>query len=76
MTAGEKVAFIKYWSEWFYTHSDTFRWKLGLELAYLWPSIINGDKIEVSRRSPLVRMLLENGIDESCKIWDYINIVG
>lgn len=75
MTAEEKVAFIKYWSDWFYRHSDTFRWKLGLELAYLWPAIIQGHKIEVSKRSPLVRMLLENRIDESDKIWSYIDVV-
>lgn len=57
-------------------HADTFRWKLGLELAYLWPAVISDHQIEVSKRDPIVRMLLENGIDESCKIWDYIDVVG
>jgi hypothetical protein len=59
----------------FYDSSDTFRGKLGEDIAYLWAAVANGTFIEVSRRSRLVAIL--NSYDPSHKdrIWRYVRVM-
>jgi hypothetical protein len=70
-----KLDLIKKWSEFFYQNAETFKGSLGTDLAYLWPAIIKGNKVEVSRRSRLISLLKEFEIPKDDVIWEYLDIV-
>lgn len=69
----EKVELVKKWSSWFYNHTDSFDGKLGMQLAYLWPAILNDNVVECSERDPLPKLLRENGVTEDDILWEYIH---
>ena len=76
LTNDEKCSLIEALSDWFYDHTDSFRGALGVQLSYLYPAIIKGHQIEVSKNSAIVQLLKRNKIPDYYKVWAYIDIVG
>lgn len=70
----EIISFIEWWSDWFYNHTESYNGALGRQLAYLWPAIVKGNKIEVTSRAAIVRVLNYMGVPKDNHIWRYIDI--
>lgn len=74
MSFEDRIHLILTWSTWFYDHTETFNGALGLSLAYLWPAIARGGRIEVAAHSAIVRLLKREGIPPRSEIWNYIDV--
>lgn len=72
-TAEETLWFIGWWSDWFYRHSQTYDGALGRQLAYLWPAIVRGEKIEVTGRCAITKLLRAH-VGEFDPIWNYVDV--
>lgn len=75
MTDKEKIDFISHWSTWFYDYTDTYNGALGRQLAYLWPAVVNGNQIEVTSNSAIVKVLKRGNVGPCETIWQFIDIV-
>lgn len=69
----ERMHLALHWYEWFLDHTDSFEGRLGMQLAYLWPAILKGTKIDCSERDPVVQILHLYEVPESDPIWQHIN---
>lgn len=78
-TAEQKIELIQKWSDWFYSHTDSFEYdNLGVEIAYLYAAIARNSCIQIfdpEDRNPLVKLLMENAVSPSDEIWEYIERV-
>jgi hypothetical protein len=71
----EAVEFVLRWAQWFYDHTNTFSGSIGRSLSYLWPAILKGEKIEVTKQQSVVQLLLRNNISADDPIWGYIDVM-
>lgn len=93
-SASERMELIARWSQWFYDNTETFSEEvhprgpgsssLAMQLAYLFPAMASGKKVECDPDSPLVHILRATGpykdvgidpVSESADIWEYIDIL-
>ena len=74
-TLEQRVELVRFWSQWFYDHTDTFQGVLALGLAYLWPAILNAKMIEVEANHPILRILADCDVPKDSPIYDYLDIV-
>lgn len=74
-THEETCKFIHFWSLWFYNGTSTYSGAIGRQLAYLWPAIVDGNRIEVAKNSAIVQLLRNHGVSEKDAIWSYMDLV-
>jgi hypothetical protein len=70
----ERITLIRKWADWFYNHVDSYKGRIGMQLAYLWPAIASGRKIEVSEGDAIVQVLRTENVPESEPIWEYLDV--
>ena len=75
LNSDDKVALIQKWACWFYDRTETWEGDLGMELAYLFKSIADGQCCEWSLGDEIVKMLKDEQIPDSDPIWEYIFIL-
>lgn len=72
-TQEERAEFVRRWYNWFFDNTDSFE-PFALDLAYLWPAILNDESIEVSENSELFVFLMTNGVERDSEIFQYIKL--
>ena len=75
LNANDKIHLIRYWSDWFYDHTNSWEsGRLGASLAYLFVAIAKGTVCSFTKRDPIVRLLKQENIGTDYSIWDFIEI--
>lgn len=69
-----KLELVRQWDLWFQKHTGSYEGDLGMDLAYLWPAILNDKFILVHKDSTIYKLLVENKVPSSDPIWNYIKL--
>lgn len=72
----EVIDFIALWSDWFYENTESFNGAVGRSLAYLWPAIVKRERIEVTERHAIVKLLRKHDVCNADPIWQFIDVAG
>lgn len=73
---GSKAELVNEFSTWVYDMVDTLsEGRLAMQLAYLYPAIFKGHKIEITSGSPLYNLLKFSVRTPPQEVWNYIDVI-